>query len=54
MRTVVREIIEPESAEVAKLHGDIRHFMSYCTNERFLSEISHETEALAQALSNKR
>ena len=54
MRTVMREIIESESAEDAKLHGDIRHFMSHYTNERFLSEIGHETEALKQTLSNKK
>lgn len=51
MRTVVGEIVQSEPGENEKLHEDIRHFVSNYTNERFLSEIKHESEALRKALS---
>ena len=54
MRSVVREIIESESAENAKLHRDIRNFVSLLTNQRYLSKINDENKVLVKAVSDRR
>jgi len=54
MREIIHQIITSEKSVDPKLQGDIEHFVSHYTNNRFLSELDRELPRLACAISGKK
>lgn len=50
MRDIIREIVKSEESEDPKQQENIANFVSYYTNDRFLSEIKGESQRLFQAM----
>ena len=51
MRKIIFEIISSQSSEDSIYQKDIRHFISYYTNEKLVSEIRNDLPDFEQALS---
>ena len=51
MRNIINEIVTREKADDPKKQGDIAHFVSHFTNDKFLAEIKEETQELVTAIS---
>ncbi len=51
MRDIICEIITAEQSEDERYRGDIEHFLSHNTNDKFLQEIRQDLPSLATAVS---